>query len=151
MSQSGLLKDCLHSPASFKAVGEIDFLQKWKGLIWTPSMLGNMSAKPASPSWYSWGWLVQEPVGVTAQRVTRNHRVIFLHASCVTEGKKLDTLTFLVPLFVTDWDTTTQTELNWDYKGKPIFKNKLWRQHMLTIHNLNQKGELQPHKRTSNF
>lgn len=56
------------SPASLRAVGEMDFLQKWKGLTWTPSILGSMMAKPASPSWYSWGRLEQEPLGVTAQR-----------------------------------------------------------------------------------
>lgn len=64
----------LHSPASFRAAGEMVFLQKWKGLMWTPSTLGNMTAKPASPSWYSWGGLEQEPLGVTAQR--SKHEVI---------------------------------------------------------------------------
>lgn len=36
-------------------------------------MLGNMIAKPASPSWYSWGGLEEEPLGVTARR--RKHEV----------------------------------------------------------------------------
>lgn len=69
------VKSSVHSPASFRAAGEMDFLQKWKGLIWTPSILGNIIAKPASPSWCSWGGVEEEePLGVTGGKKQRGEK-----------------------------------------------------------------------------
>ena len=59
--------------------------------MWTPSMLGNIIAKPASPSWYSWGGLEQEPLGVTTQR--DNHEV------SVSQDGKLHAVTSTLGIF----------------------------------------------------